>query len=96
MPTRAKMTRLVTPAAASLTLSRKRRMPRSGRGKVPLRWDGTDPRHSDRSCFPELDEKTGKTLRQLFGATSHESSTSLSSVGGSQETSSGIRQRTLT
>lgn len=44
----------------------------------------------------ELDEKTGKTLRQLFGATSHESSTSLSSMGGGQEASSSTRQRTST
>ncbi|XP_037500564.1 seipin isoform X2 [Rhipicephalus sanguineus] len=44
----------------------------------------------------ELDEKTGKTLRQLFGATSHESSTSLSSLGGGQEASGNTRQRTST
>lgn len=36
----------------------------------------------------ELDEKTGKTLRQLFGATTHKSSASLSSLGGDQEASS--------
>lgn len=44
----------------------------------------------------ELDEKTGKTLRQLFGATSHESSTSLSSLGGGQEASGNTRQQTST
>lgn len=44
----------------------------------------------------ELDEKTGNTLRQLFGAALHESSTSLSSLIGDQEASSSTRQRTPT
>ncbi|XP_065309653.1 seipin [Dermacentor albipictus] len=42
----------------------------------------------------ELDEKTGKTLRQLFGATTRESSASLPSLGGDQEASSTMQQTT--
>lgn len=37
--------------------------------------------HTARKRKKELDEKTGKTLRKLFGTADHESSTSLSSLG---------------
>ncbi|XP_075554973.1 lipid droplet biogenesis associated protein seipin [Dermacentor variabilis] len=42
----------------------------------------------------ELDEKTGKTLRQLFGAITCESSANLPSLGGDQEASSSTMQQT--
>lgn len=41
----------------------------------------------------ELDEKTGKTLRQLFGAPGHESSTSLSSLSSERVATASIGQQ---